>query len=760
MASKTSSGWSMSNPKTSTPKNAPTAIQSANLARATAKAAWTYTAPSAWNKMTLSQATAAGQASWSMSFNPSSTGGAWYVSFGSAWATPWTVTSPTGTVTTTYAPKPTATPPPPTSPAPEWVSGESPAPSPGATEAVQGEATAPSGPGTPQDLSWIVTPSWQVWDGKTTTTPSTKWAWSTAKNNQQQSWGWYVAFNAGQMQNIAATQEKLAQQWVSQAEQVAKLSAMFWGWSNEVFNQRYAAGKAIQAQQQEAANAIKETTTPITRESDDSPYWNKFGYTAVDQEKKHAGFINDRNTVVANSVVSKNTNIKYMTEAERAKLITDEIINRQGSAIDKNIQSRYDNTVASINWLIGRNVPVLKPEDYFTMLLNGEDTTWVPTTNPYYQAGKRRYDTLNSYINIGEAGITNAVQNKTLLPGTTAWNDLITKGFGAVLTQAQSTISSGSTVIDGLLSSIMSFDPNASLASQATIAPLFEWLEGQISLAMINTMLSDQVPTFAQFLLKDQEVQNARNIANATVAQINTLNQQVADLGDSMKEMFVSGGWTNENSAFMTAYIMEKSKPMIRQLDQLNAQYTNQAAMLTNATENARTQFEANQANKATKLSVYQFLLDRINAKSANEAAALQQKFDNEIKLATLNKPVVVGSNSRLVDPTTGKVIYAGSGWWSGSGGGTGTSGLNSIAKFVTRAQKNNTIDLTQTKTNLNDSNMAAQWLLSVFNNTPESGRRQVIKDAANVLGKTPEQIAVLMWLKNKWYRVNDNAVE
>jgi inorganic triphosphatase YgiF len=124
-----------------------------------------------------------------------------------------------------------------------------------------------------------------------------------------------------------------------------------------------------------------------------------------------------------------------------------------------------------------------------------------------------------------------------------------------------------------------------------------------------------------------------------------------------MKEMFVSGGGTNENSAFMTAYIMEKSKPMIRQLDQLNAQYTNQAAMLTNATENARTQFEANQANKATKLSVYQMLLDRIGTKKANDAATLQQQFDNQIKLATLNKPVVVGSKSRLVDPTTGKVI-------------------------------------------------------------------------------------------------------
>jgi len=179
---------------------------------------------------------------------------------------------------------------------------------------------------------------------------------------------------------------------------------------------------------------------------------------------------------------------------------------------------------------------------------------------------------------------------------------------------------------------------------------------------MITTMLGDNVQTFAQYLLGDNEVQTARNTANGTVAQINTLNQQIADLGDSMKEMFVSAGGTNENAAFMTAYITEKSKPMIRQLDQLNAQYTNQAAMLTNATENARTQFEANQANKATKLQVYQMLLDRINAKSANDAAAAQQQFDNEIKLATLNKPVSVGRYSKLVDPTTGKVIYSDNG--------------------------------------------------------------------------------------------------
>jgi hypothetical protein len=63
---------------------------------------------------------------------------------------------------------------------------------------------------------------------------------------------------------------------------------MFGGGSNEVFNQRYAAGKAVQAQQQEAANAIKQPDTPITRESDESPYWNNFGYKAVEKEKKQA----------------------------------------------------------------------------------------------------------------------------------------------------------------------------------------------------------------------------------------------------------------------------------------------------------------------------------------------------------------------------------------------------------------------------------------------------------------------------------------
>jgi hypothetical protein len=63
-----------------------------------------------------------------------------------------------------------------------------------------------------------------------------------------------------------------------------------------------------------------------------------------------------------------------MTEAERTKLITDEIVAR-GGHMTSDLKAWYDNTVSSINGIISRNVPVLKPEDYFTMLLNGQDTT-------------------------------------------------------------------------------------------------------------------------------------------------------------------------------------------------------------------------------------------------------------------------------------------------------------------------------------------------------------------------------------------------
>jgi hypothetical protein len=52
-------------------------------------------------------------------------------------------------------------------------------------------------------------------------------------------------------------------------------------------------------------------------------------------------------------------------------------------------------------------------------------------------------------------------------------------------------------------------------------------------------MVGDQLPTFGSFLLQDQNVQNARAASTEIAGKINVLNQQIADLSDSMKEQFV-----------------------------------------------------------------------------------------------------------------------------------------------------------------------------------------------------------------------------
>ena len=510
-----------------------------------------------------------------------------------------------------------------------------------------------------EDISDIAGSSWKMGSGNSADWSSNGWSDSIDA-------AWAKAFNRWQQENIANTQASMAAQWFGEAEIATKLAGMFAGWSNELFAKRYAASKVGEAWTQMGINSLHEAAGPITRESDESPYWNLFGNDAINQEKVHSGYMNDRNAIIASSVALNNDNFKFMSNAEREDAITRDIINRQEYGIDENIRDWYDQTIDTVNWLLSKNVPELKADDYFNMMLNGQDTTWVSSNNPMYQAGKRRYDKLNSYVNMGEAGITDAVTNSTLLPGSNEWNDLITKGFGAVLTQAQSTMSSETSVTTSLMTEIMGFNPDNLLASQAANSPLFEWLEWQISLAILNTMTEDQLPSFAQFLLDDEEVQKQRMLGADTVAEINVLNQQIGDLSDSMKEMFVENGGTDEDTAFMAAYVTEKSKPMIRKLDMLQTKYGNEAAMLQIASENARTEYDSLKYNKQAKLDTYNFLLGMIDKQYARDQgeqalafqkrqyeenkAFQQQQFDRQKAGSPIDTPSVASGNITSFD--------------------------------------------------------------------------------------------------------------
>ena len=100
------------------------------------------------------------------------------------------------------------------------------------------------------------------------------------------------------------------------------------------------------------------------------------------------------------------------------------------------------------------------------MLLNNQNTSGVSRDNPYFKSGTRRYNELNNYLNSGEDGIAQAVRDRTLLPGSNAWNDLTTKGFGPVLTQAQGTITVENDITSSIIEDVFGFDINGSLESQ------------------------------------------------------------------------------------------------------------------------------------------------------------------------------------------------------------------------------------------------------------------------------------------------------
>ena len=96
-------------------------------------------------------------------------------------------------------------------------------------------------------------------------------------------------------------------------------------------------------------NSLHEAAGPITRESDESPYWNLFGNDAINQEKVHSGYMNDRNAIIASSVALNNDNFKFMSNAEREDAITRDIINRQEYGIDEIIRDWYDQTIDTVN---------------------------------------------------------------------------------------------------------------------------------------------------------------------------------------------------------------------------------------------------------------------------------------------------------------------------------------------------------------------------------------------------------------------------
>jgi len=389
--------------------------------------------------------------------------------------------------------------------------------------------------------------------------------------------------------------------------------------------------EALQQQKQDdlnKINAIKPDVALWLSNSPDSPFWNKFWQEAIDTESQVPGYMNERNKIIASSIMLNNPNMKFMSDAKRKETILHDIIDRQEWGIDPAIESWYNRTIDNVNNLINREIPAYKSEDYFNMLLKWEKIDYdAATGNPELKSARERFNNLQKFSTMDVTSLSEYMKSWELLKGGQTWNDLLNKGMWDSLNRAYSmyVTKSENSVYNYIGWEVSSFSPDKSLEWQKSQKfDLGTWLEWKISEKILSLMTDDKIPTLASFLAADDDVQRAKETARETEAQINDLSTEIENFADDVKTKVVEKGGEATDDPFLNAYIQEKTKPFVRRLTQLQSKYRNEIALLSDLSENARTEFEVKEYNKKAEIEWYQFVLWRLDKQKAEEAAAKQ----------------------------------------------------------------------------------------------------------------------------------------
>ncbi len=499
----------------------------------------------------------------------------------------------------------------------QWVSWESPWPSSwDATGAVASwwwqEAAAES---QWQHQQGVVSWSWSVWSGS--------W-WQTKQQVLDQAVRSWQATVDAQQNVISRSWKNLGNlAWINLEDNA------IWPITpdSSIPVQEQTSNAANQEQiEQQKINAIKPDVDLWLSHSPDSPYWNSFGNWAIEMEKTLPWYMNERNKVIASSMMLNNPSIRFMSEWARKDAILKNIIDRQEGWIDPEMEWRYKNTIDNVNNLINREMPSYSSNDFFGMLVNWENIDYIAAWwNPALKAARTRFNDMNKYSTMDASWLSIAIENWEVLKWSQLWNDLINKWMWEVLNKAywMYNTKTQSSVYNYVSNEVNWFNPDLSLENQASKKiELGTWLEMQISEKILSLMTNDKLPTLASFIAADEDIQRAKETSRKTEAEINDLSDQITEFSDDVKLKVVEKWWEATWDPFLDAYIQEKTKPFVKRLTQLQWKYRNEIAILSDLTENARTEFEIKEYNKNAEIQGYQFLLWRLDKQKAEETAA------------------------------------------------------------------------------------------------------------------------------------------
>lgn len=405
--------------------------------------------------------------------------------------------------------------------------------------------------------------------------------------------------------------------------------------ANAPITDQTAANAQWAVQDQSNINNIKQDKDLWLSNSPDSPFWNKFWNPAIEQETGIPWYMNERNKVIASQLMLWNPNMKSLSEAERKQLIIEDIVRRQGSALDPSIMDWYNNTASTINNLITRQIPPYTSNDFFGMMLKWQNVSEAMSENnknPSYLHAKSRFDNLKTFSSMNVNELADSIKSWILNPWSVGWNDLINKGMWQILNEANaiSNTNTKNNIVNKVLSEVFNFDTNTSLALQESgvLDFLWTWLEWALSLKIFQTMTEDQLPVIWAYLAADEDVQAAKKASRETEEALNKLWDEINAFSDDVKTKVVEKWWEATWDPFLESYIIEKTKPFIRKREALNWTYKNQIAKLEDATENAKLAFEIKEYNKSMKIKWYEFILNSINSQKQAQAAAEKQQYE------------------------------------------------------------------------------------------------------------------------------------
>lgn len=364
---------------------------------------------------------------------------------------------------------------------------------------------------------------------------------------------------------------------------------------------------------------------------------------------------------------------------------------------DEEIQSHLNTLIENKNKPVQAK-PWATPLDQWLVWGQTEDqlfqgfvanTPAINNNSAEYRAAYTRYQTFQSIANSPASQIADQIYNGTLYQGSKVWNDLIANGYGDKLNQATTIANTNLWVgaTNSMLGSIMWYDPTKGSETQMT-QTFFQMPDYLQTLSdKYLSLLNDpaQAETLQSTLLENKDVVNQRNQIIETQTKINGLNEDMKNLEDDIKATMIDKG-LSPNSSILQAMVLDKSKPITRQLEYLQNQYSSQTAVLDLLSQQVTAQFQVDQNRQQQKLQATQFLMSQ--AKDIYDkqyeyysTIATENRADARDIALEKTKSAIAAQNpdlkfiaadkfggDRYFNPVTKQITYLN--WWPRWGGG------------------------------------------------------------------------------------------